>query len=173
MGRPALCRNPKYTMLKWLRDQRRQQGLTFVELIVTIVIVGIAVSGILLVMNMTTSHSADPMLREQAILIAESYMEEILAQKFWDPDTNTVCPTPEVGGRSAYDNVCDYHNVANNGCNSPAGGACDRQGSTIAGLERYNVFSTIESSSTLTFGPSSSPVDNTGATRLLRITVRV
>lgn len=158
--------------------RRLQRGMTFIELIVSIVIVGIAASGVLLVMSMTTGRSADPMLREQAILIAESYMEEILAQKFYDPNSATfaVCPVPETGKRSQYDNVCDYHNLADNGCNSALGGACDRQGNIIAGLEKYNISVTVDSSS-LSLGPSvnayASPVDNTGALRVLFVTVRV
>ncbi|MDO9372203.1 MAG: prepilin-type N-terminal cleavage/methylation domain-containing protein [Gammaproteobacteria bacterium] len=156
------------------------RGVTFIELIVSIVIVAIAVSGILLVMSMTSSHSADPMLRQQALLIAESYMEEILAQKFLNP---TACPPREVAGRSAYNNVCDYANldstsgsVATNGCNTPTGGVCDRQGNTIAGLERYNVFAAVVSSG-VTLGPTANLVANTVGPpvriRVLRITVRV
>lgn len=157
--------------------RRLQRGMTFIELIVSIVIVGIAVSGVLLVMNMTTGRSADPMLREQAVLIAESYMEEILAQKFVDPDTNTVCPVPEAGLRSAYDNACDYHNLTDNGCNSTSAGACDRRGNTISGLEAYNVTVNVFPNRTDT----TAAVDLNGLTndypngyiRVLRIEVRV
>ena len=46
-------------------------------MVIAIVIIGIAVAGVLLVMNYTTAHSADPMIQTQAVAIAESYMEEI------------------------------------------------------------------------------------------------
>lgn len=155
------------------------RGVTFIELIVSIVIVAIAVAGILHVMSLTTRSSADPMLRQQALLIAESYMEEILAQRFLD---GTVCPAPDLGGRSAYNNVCDYANmdstsgsVTTNGCNTPIGGVCDRKGNAIAGLERYNVFAAVVSSG-VTLGPAGNLVANTVGPvriRVLRITVRV
>lgn len=111
----------------------RQAGVTLVELIVFIVIVGIAVAGILMVMTATTQRSADPMIRQQALLIAESYLEEVLLKPVLDPSpgTNRICPAPEAS-RGAYDNVCDYYNLTN-------AGAIDQLGNPVSGLERYSV----------------------------------
>ena len=47
-----------------LRTQRRQRGLTLVELVMFVVIVSVAAAGILLVMNVTVQASADPMVRK-------------------------------------------------------------------------------------------------------------
>jgi MSHA pilin protein MshD len=68
--------------------ERHQRGLTLVELIVFIVIVGVALAGVLTVLNHTTRHSADPMIRKQALAIAEAILEEVMLQPFtWcDPD---------------------------------------------------------------------------------------
>jgi len=60
----------------------RQRGVNFIELIIFIVIVGVAVAGILLVMNNTTQRSADPQVRKQALQIAEALLEEIELAKF-------------------------------------------------------------------------------------------
>ena len=67
---------------------RRQQGMTLIELIVFIVIVSVALAGVLTVLNVTTKSSADPMIRKQALAIAESILEEVMLQPFtWcDPD---------------------------------------------------------------------------------------
>ena len=67
---------------------RRQHGLTLIELIMFIVIVSVALAGILLVMNVTTKSSADPMIRKQGLAIAEALLEEVMLQPFtWcDPD---------------------------------------------------------------------------------------
>lgn len=67
---------------------RRQRGLTLIELIMFIVIVGAALAGVLTVLNYTTQHSADPMIRKQALAIAEAILEEVMIQPFtWcDPD---------------------------------------------------------------------------------------
>ena len=80
----------------------RHTGVTLVELVMYIMVVSIGVAGILSVMTYTTQHSADPMVRAQALLIAESYMREILLKRFLDPSggTSTVCP--RAGGGRPY-----------------------------------------------------------------------
>jgi MSHA pilin protein MshD len=138
--------------------RRRCAGFTLVELIVAIVIVGIAIAAVTSVFVVTTQHSADPMARQQAQLIAEAYLDEILLQRFWDPDTNTVCPAPEAT-RSAYDNVCDYHNAA-------AQPAADQFGNLIAG---YTVLVTVTRDGTVTLNG----LDNGPAIRVMRVDVAV
>jgi len=60
----------------------RQGGVSLIELIMFIVIVSIALVGILSIMNVTTRSSADPLMRKQAMAIAESLLEEIELQAF-------------------------------------------------------------------------------------------
>jgi MSHA pilin protein MshD len=64
------------------RFPRGQRGLSLIELIVFIMIVGIALTAILGVMNMTTRSSADPLRRKQALMIAESLLEEVQLARF-------------------------------------------------------------------------------------------
>jgi MSHA pilin protein MshD len=145
----------------------RAHGVTLVELVVAIAIIGTGVAGILAVMEVTTRRSADPMIMQQAQLIAESYLEEILLKKFYDPDTNNVCPAPEAS-RADYDNVCDY-----NGLNNSTG-ALDQFGNTVSGLESYNVAVTVTADNTVTLGPPGpGEINNTGALRVLRVNVVV
>lgn len=106
--------------------ERRQHGLTLVELIVFIVIVGVALAGVLTVFNLTTRHSADPLLRKQALAIAEAILEEVQLQPFtWcDPDDANAatatsyagCGTPEnnlaaEAGEARGSNVTPWDNV--------------------------------------------------------------
>lgn len=105
----------------------KQLGFTFVELVITIVILGISVSGILLVYTTVVKDSADPMQREQAIAIAESYLDEILPKRFNDPDG-----VDGEAGRTNYDDVDDYDQI--NG-EPPT----DMNGNAIAGLGAYSV----------------------------------
>lgn len=56
---------------------RHQRGLTIIELVMFMVIMGIAAAGIIGVLNLSTKSSADPLRRKQAMLIAEAYMEEV------------------------------------------------------------------------------------------------
>ena len=49
----------------------KQRGVSLVELIMFIVIVSVALAGILLVFNVTTKGSADPLVHKQALAAAE------------------------------------------------------------------------------------------------------
>ena len=57
--------------------QSSERGTSLVELIMFIVIVSVALAGILLVMNVTTRGSVDPLIHKQALAIAESLLEEV------------------------------------------------------------------------------------------------
>lgn len=116
-------------------------GTTLVELIITIVIVSAALAGVLMVINLNTRSSADPMIHHQTIAIAEAYLEEILTKEFTDPDGTNAGET-----RATYDNVADYHNLANNGCLTTTAAcptlgscACTQNGDPIDGLQGYTV----------------------------------
>jgi MSHA pilin protein MshD len=65
-----------YTV-KPCRHRLAERGMTLIEVVIFIVIVGVAIAGVVLLMNMTTRHSGDPQLRKQAIAIAESLLEEV------------------------------------------------------------------------------------------------
>lgn len=102
----------------------RQRGLTMIELIVFIIIIGIAVVAVLQVISANTARSADPIRRKQAMAIAESLLDEVrsAAFTFCDPaDANaqfaqkpTECATiqeglgPEAGNLRPFDNASDY-----------------------------------------------------------------
>lgn len=106
------------------QHRRRERGVTLIELVLFIVIVGLASAAILGVMSLTTKHSADPQLRKQALAVAEGMLEEIALARFTycdpqDPAAQTAanpagCAIPEVAGQEAggmprpFDNVNDY-----------------------------------------------------------------
>lgn len=83
-----------------------QTGFTLVELIVFIVVVSAGLAGILSVMNTTVKSSADPMVRKQAISLAESVLEEVLQKSYADPDDT---PAVVEASRDLWDNVDDYN----------------------------------------------------------------
>jgi len=107
-----------------------QCGATLIELIITIVIISVALTGLLSVVNLTTRHSADPMVQHQAIAIAESYLEEIMLLPITaENDTSTA-------DRSTFDNINDYNGLSD-------AQASDQNGDVIAGLENYSVVISI------------------------------
>ncbi len=167
-------------------------GATLVELIVFILIVGVAAGAILSLYAGTTKRSSTPLIEKQAMAIAESLMEEIrlMPFTFCDPDDPNVStatsavvgagPTfcavaaeaamaPEAGetryaALTPFDNVNDY-----NGFAMPGGicaGICDITGTAIAGLGAYTAVVAV---ALLAFGPA--PV--IPATDALQITVTV
>lgn len=109
-----------------------QRGISLIELIMFIVIIGVSLVGILLVMNQVTANSADPLIRKQALAIAESMLEEIKLQNL--SGVACVGTLGQNAARSGVSAVCDYSNY------STAGGI--REFSTnapVAGLEGYNI----------------------------------
>ena len=108
---------------------RRQRGVTLIELIMFIVIIGAALAGLLQVLSYTTKGSADPVRQKQALMIAEGLLEEVRLAGFTycDPtDPKAVESTTlsaadcdikesfgqgtggEPVGNRPYDNINDY-----------------------------------------------------------------
>jgi len=112
---------------------RDEAGLTLIELIVVMIVISVALVGVMSVINYTTRHSADPVLRHQAIAIAEAYMEEIVLKAFLDPDTGDICPAAE-SRRYLYDNICDYNGLDDEGARNPI-----KPDTPIEGLKKYDV----------------------------------
>ena len=138
-------------------DRRRRAGLSLIELVVAIVVIGVALTGTMLVVDTTTRRSADPLLERQALAIANAYLEEIAGKDYLDPDTGALCASVE-SSRDRYDDVCDYDGLDETG-------ARDQNGLAIAGLTAYRVEIDVDRSARL--GGVS------GATNLLRIDATV
>ena len=107
--------------------RRRNRGLTLLEVIVFLLVVGTGLSALLMLFMQTTRAAADPLVRKQALAIATSVMEEIQLRAFTycDPgDANVHDATSTAGyttpeglgpeGENRYvdprfDNVSDYN----------------------------------------------------------------
>lgn len=61
-----------------------QRGMTLIELVMTIVILGIAAAALFSAMAAITGRSADPMLRQQSLALAEAQLEAISALPYAD-----------------------------------------------------------------------------------------
>ncbi len=137
-----------------------QQGVTLVELVVSIAVLAVGLVGTLQVIRAVGGASADPMVRQQVAALTDAYLNEILLKEFYDPDLGAaggVCPTPEAS-RALYDNVCDYDGLDDQG-------ARDTTGTAIASLAAYRVRVEVDPNDTL--GGVSGPAN------LLRVDVRV
>ena len=166
------------------------RGVTLIELVVFIVIVGVALAGVFAAFNTITAASADPQVRKQVLAIAESLMDEVALMPFTfcDPDdanaataTNATlgvggCATlsedtamgtePPLGETrysptTRFDNVSDYHGFA-----MPAG-IQDITNTTIIGLGAYSATIAVTQSGLATGG------DAIAAADALRISITV
>jgi len=86
------------------------RGFSLIELIFFIVIVSVGLAGVLQVMQTTAKASADPMVRKQALALAEAVLQEVLQKAYTDPDP--LVTTGETT-RESFDDVDDYNGRSN------------------------------------------------------------
>ena len=92
------------SMISKSNSKRRERGFTLIEVIIFIVVVGVGLAGILVVSTNAVKSSADPMVRKQAMALADSILEEILQKEFVDPDGTSGETT-----RATMDDVSDFN----------------------------------------------------------------
>jgi MSHA pilin protein MshD len=80
-----------------------QRGLTLIELITSIAVIGLAGASVLGVLGYLSSSSGSTLARVRAQGIAQSYLSEVLSRPFTDPDA-----TPAEASRALFDDIGDY-----------------------------------------------------------------
>lgn len=164
-----------------------QRGVTLVETIVFIVLLGIGIAGAMSAIRMAMRGSVDPLAHKQALAIAEALLEEVQAQPFTycDPDdinapvaqgavidATSGCaalvesagaePGEARAGVLPYDNVNDYQSVT-------LAGITNLSGVPVSGLEAYNAAITVAAQALGTVAAN----DVNGKPQSLLLTVRV
>ncbi len=107
--------------------RERQQGFTLVELIVFIVVVALAITGVVLVINRTVLQAPQALVQTRALEIAQAYLDEIATRRYdeatgqggvprcdsTDPGAQPCSGTfgPEGEIRATFDDVDDYHGL--------------------------------------------------------------
>ncbi|MFE8072912.1 prepilin-type N-terminal cleavage/methylation domain-containing protein [Marinobacteraceae bacterium S3BR75-40.1] len=108
---------------------RTQQGLTLVELVITIVIIGAAVAGVVGAFALMAGRSADVLWEARTSELGQLYLDEILTKRWADgvpnggakPPSDTCAVTGLESGENAanagdYDDVDDFDDI--NGVNA-------------------------------------------------------
>jgi MSHA pilin protein MshD len=116
----------------------RQRGVTIIEVVVAIVIVAMAATAVLGAMSAITQRGAETMVRQQAVAVAEAYLEEILLQPITQP---TGGGTPS--GRATYNDEDQYNNLND----SPPQ---DQYGTVMNSLTGYSVNVVVAPTTALT-----------------------
>jgi MSHA pilin protein MshD len=101
------------------------RGVTLVELVISIAVIGAALAGVSLIFVRNISSSADPVIWRQATAVGEAYLEEILTKNF-------TADGPEAS-RADYDDIFDYNTIVNE---APPR---DQNGNIIFALAGYSV----------------------------------
>jgi MSHA pilin protein MshD len=103
-----------------------RRGFTLIEVVVLIVVIGLAMTGVLLIFQNTVRKSADPQIYKQSLAIAEAMLDEALLAPYG----------PVTGGsggvRENFNDVTDYGGFNSNG-------VTDMQGVAVPGLGDYDV----------------------------------
>ena len=117
-----------------------QKGVTLVELVISMIVIALVVTGIFGALGSMAGSSGDPVPRTQAIAIGESYLEEIRLQQY---ATVASCPVVSApGGRAQFIYSCQYQGLSETG-------ARDQFGNLIVGLESYQISISINQTSAL------------------------
>jgi MSHA pilin protein MshD len=132
------------------------RGFTLVELVIFMVIVGIAVGGVTLAFVQSTRTIHEPVIRQRALAVANAYMDEIL-RKRWNENTpveggcvqggawcSSGLTAAAIGvdageaGRADYDDLDDYAGITDE---APT----DQSGNPMPGYAGFSVTVTVDS----------------------------
>ena len=111
---------------------RRQSAFTLVEVVTTIVVIAVAATALFGVFTSTVRGSADPVIQQQAITVAEAYMEEILRKSYADPVVAETGAAEAGESRANFNDVQDYNSLPDNLVR-------DQNNNPIAVLAAYSV----------------------------------
>lgn len=110
-----------------------QRGFTLIEMVLAIVVLGVGLAGVLIAFSTVTRGSADPVVAQQMLAIAEEMMEEIQLK----PYAVAANAAPAACARNTWNDVLDYNGYAT------SGQICTIDGTAIPSLAGYSVQVTV------------------------------
>lgn len=135
------------------------------EQVTSLALIAVFLSGLSGVLSFIQGQSSDPLVRRQALAIAEAYLEMVLATAYLDPDTQAVCPAPEAD-RASFDNICDYHGTVD-------ADVRDVSGVPVPGLSAYSVQVAVQADGQAAIHDLDGLLEDGTTPRVIRVDVRV
>jgi MSHA pilin protein MshD len=120
-------------------------------MIMAIVIIGVGLAGVALAFSAAIGRSADPVIHQQMLAIAEEMIEEIQLK----PYTTAANSAPSGCARDTYNDVADYNGYAT------SGQVCTVDGVAVSALSGYSV----------SVGVATASLSGVGAARRISVTV--
>ena len=130
---------------------KHQRGFTLIEMVLAIVVLGVGLAGVLIAFSTVARGSADPVVAQQMLAIAEEMMEEIQLK----PYAVAANTAPAACARNTWNDVLDYNGYAT------SGQICTIDGAAIPSLAGYSVQVTVVAAS----------LAGVGAARRINVTV--
>lgn len=141
-------------------DVSAAAGFTIVEIVVTIVILGIALLGVSSIVRLGSQQSADVMQQTRAVALGQAYLDEILGRRFDENSSaNGLVPCfgaspprpcstvlgPDTGestdpdSREYFDDVDDYHDWQEGDGEGASRPIRDAEGNIRDGYDNFHV----------------------------------
>jgi MSHA pilin protein MshD len=112
---------------------RAEAGMSLVEALVAIVIIGVALAGVVSVFSQAARGSNQPVVRKQLLALAEELMEEVQLKPY-AAASNTA---PTGCARDTYNDISDFNGYAT------TNQVCNLEGASIPTLSGYSVAITV------------------------------
>jgi MSHA pilin protein MshD len=125
----------------------RQKGLTLVEMIVVIVVLGIVLAAVAPILAGGSGSTSKVLIETQAVALGQSYMDEILSKRFAESSSPGGIPpyagpctlATEEAARADYDDVDDYDGLVEGYDTDPPLPLRDVDGNVREGYENFRV----------------------------------
>ncbi|MBP8272040.1 MAG: type II secretion system protein [Sphaerotilus sp.] len=135
-----------------MSSRQRSRGMTLIELVIAILILGIGLAGVLLAYSTVTRGSSDPVVHKQLLAVAEELLEEIQLR----PYATATNAAPSGCARNTWNDLLDYHGY------TTTNQICTIDGTPVSTLSGYSVSISV----------TSATLGGVSAARRIDVTVR-